>query len=318
MSFENCRKRENDGTFRSVFHDHPQNTFLYSYFHFIHRLGTKRQGVIFLEEEDVRKRIGRIRCGILEKEERLAYLKMPCPSPNRALLVRPNVQQIELGFSHSICIVKEDVNRVYCWGNNEFGQLGLGDFVNRAVPCLMNLDPSRNICRVAAGYFHSGFVCTEGYAYTFGSSSHNQLGYSIDDSNDDDNIMDSNCEEEKNDYDDDDDSVRSVHTARRLNVFYSCEYGESRGAMQCDTPCVKSLHLGNEMSAIVTSKGELFTFGDGGDGKLGHGGRKPEIYPLRVRLSFSLAFSLRVSLSLFFSTHTHTHTYARNICNTHE
>ena len=225
--------------------------------------------MIFREEEEVRKQIGTIRTQILRAEDRVRFL---CTPRFRPLSVRfhsfrkPKVQQIELGFQHTICLVRECEGegkpRVFVWGSNEFGQLGLGDFRNRFTPCELNMSETKTVaCRVAAGYFHSGFVCTEGFAYTFGSSSRHRLGYEVEEANDDDDET-------------------SVHTPRRLNVFYSCEYGEARGAMRCKVPCVKSLHLGNETGAVVTSIGEVFTWGS--SEALGHGNRLPQVYPLRV------------------------------------
>ena len=102
-----------------------------------HRLGTKKQGVIFREGEEVRKQIGTIRHHISILEDRLQNLCTPrfTAIPVKWSLSKPKVQQIELGFSHTICIVRElggeGPPRIFTWGCNEFGQLGLGDYENR-------------------------------------------------------------------------------------------------------------------------------------------------------------------------------------------
>ena len=145
-----------------------------------HRLGTKKQGALFREGEKVRKQIGTIRSKISRLEERLGNLCTPRFTPIRVdwSLSKPKVQQIELGFSHTICIVREfrgeAPSRIFTWGCNEFGQLGLGDYENRYVPCELRT-PKSTICCIAAGYAHSGFVCTEGFVYTFGSASRHRL-----------------------------------------------------------------------------------------------------------------------------------------------
>ncbi|KAH3760756.1 hypothetical protein Pelo_7415 [Pelomyxa schiedti] len=44
---------------------------------------------------------------------------------------------------------------IFCWGENELGQLGLGDYVSRSSPILMKVEFSKKIKSISCGAFHS-------------------------------------------------------------------------------------------------------------------------------------------------------------------
>ena len=46
------------------------------------------------------------------------------------------IKSIHGGVSHTICITHDD--KIYTWGDNEDGQLGLGDKKNRSEPSKIN------------------------------------------------------------------------------------------------------------------------------------------------------------------------------------
>jgi alpha-tubulin suppressor-like RCC1 family protein len=48
-----------------------------------------------------------------------------------------NVSEVAVGFAHS-CVV-DDRGRLYCWGANRFGELGVGDTVDRTTPTRVHL-----------------------------------------------------------------------------------------------------------------------------------------------------------------------------------
>jgi alpha-tubulin suppressor-like RCC1 family protein len=69
--------------------------------------------------------------------------------------------------------------RLMSWGNNDYGQLGLGNTSSRnspvAVP-LVGALANKTITRLAAGDYHSLALCSDGTIAAWGSNDHGQLG----------------------------------------------------------------------------------------------------------------------------------------------
>ena len=79
---------------------------------------------------------------------------------------------LSAGALHS-CAVGED-ERVWCWGENEDGQLGDGTQTDRLVPTAINSE--LRFRSVSAGLSHSCAVTTTGAAYCWGDNSRAQIG----------------------------------------------------------------------------------------------------------------------------------------------
>ena len=81
------------------------------------------------------------------------------------------------GGLHS-CAVDRD-GFVYCWGNNNYGQLGDGTAADSDVP--VNVDTKgvlkdKKILAVSAGYYNTCAVDNEGKSYCWGYKNHGQIG----------------------------------------------------------------------------------------------------------------------------------------------
>ena len=75
---------------------------------------------------------------------------------------------------HSVALDVE--GRVYVWGRNEKGQLGLGDQLNRNVPTLLEALKDEKIAAAACGRHHTAFLTDKGESYTCGLNSYGQCG----------------------------------------------------------------------------------------------------------------------------------------------
>ena len=76
------------------------------------------------------------------------------------------------GVAHSLGI--RDDGRVFAWGDNGFGQLGLGDEVARLEPT--QLPGLFDVVKVQAGNAHSAALTLDGRVFTWGLNDVNQLG----------------------------------------------------------------------------------------------------------------------------------------------
>jgi len=81
------------------------------------------------------------------------------------------------GSCHTLILTQS--KRVYSIGNNQKGQLGLGDNVVRSIPSL--IDPKHfdyeKIAQICVGYCHSMALTQNGNVYSWGNGKHGQLGH---------------------------------------------------------------------------------------------------------------------------------------------
>ena len=66
-------------------------------------------------------------------------------------------------------------NNVYSMGNNNFGQLGLGDNIDREIP--EKIENLSNIKTVVAGINYAYFIDFDGNVFAVGCNNHTQLGF---------------------------------------------------------------------------------------------------------------------------------------------
>lgn len=96
------------------------------------------------------------------------------PSPAASLVSTPlNFRLVNTGGYHT-CGVATD-NRVYCWGLNDNGQLGIGNKLNRSRPT--PVDKPLTFLQVDGGSYHTCGVTTDNLAYCWGLGSDGQLGF---------------------------------------------------------------------------------------------------------------------------------------------
>jgi alpha-tubulin suppressor-like RCC1 family protein/V8-like Glu-specific endopeptidase len=79
---------------------------------------------------------------------------------------------IDSGKEHSCAVTGS--GRVACWGDNTYGQLGLGDFLQRTTPTIVA--SLRDVVSVSAAATHSCAVTSNNEVYCWGSNSDGQLG----------------------------------------------------------------------------------------------------------------------------------------------
>ncbi|KAH7677077.1 Regulator of chromosome condensation 1/beta-lactamase-inhibitor protein II [Dioscorea alata] len=153
-----------------------------------------------------------------------------------------DAQNISCGTRHAALVTKQ--GEIYTWGEESGGRLGHGVDSDVSQPKLVDALVNMNIELVACGEHHTCAVTLSGDLYTWGDGTYNfgLLGQG---------------------------NVGRHWIPKRVN-------GPLEGIH------VSSISCGPWHTAVVTSAGQLFTFGDGTFGVLGHGDRKSVSVPREV------------------------------------
>ena len=99
-----------------------------------------------------------------------------CVCPNPVVSLHSLfIAQITAGASHSFTLTSS--GSLFSWGRNTFGQLGVGDTVDRNVPTLVESIQNRFVVSVVGGEEHSLALTQEGSVFSFGCGIYGQLGH---------------------------------------------------------------------------------------------------------------------------------------------
>ncbi|OVA02393.1 FYVE zinc finger [Macleaya cordata] len=171
------------------------------------------------------------------------------PSKIDVLLPRPlesnvvlDVHQISSGVGHAALVTRQ--GEVFTWGEQSGGRLGHGIGTIFSRPQLVEFLAVSNVDYVTCGEYHTCAISMAGDLFTWGDGAYNTglLGNSTD---------------------------VSHWKPKRVS-------GPLEGLQVLSVAC------GTWHSALTTSNGKLFTFGDGAFGVLGHGDRESSAYPREV------------------------------------
>lgn len=121
---------------------------------------------------------------------------------------------------------------VYVFGQNSYGELGIGDLEERHVPTKLSYFDNIEISQVAAGNEHTAVLTKTGQVYTFGFNGSGQLGHG---------------------------NTKSYHLPRLIETLNESKITNIASANGCE-------HL-----SWVTSKGEMYMWGFNNYGQLGNG-----------------------------------------------
>ena len=153
-------------------------------------------------------------------------------------LADKNVVGVAAGEDHTVVCTADGC--VFTFGHGDSGQLGHGGEEDEAVPRLV-LGLGTNAVGVAAGDEHTVVCTSEGQLYTFGNGLRGKLGH-------------------------------GVHEDEVVPRLVQGLVGKN----------VVGVGGGGSHTVVCTADGQLYTFGYGVGGQLGHGGQEPESVPRLV------------------------------------
>ena len=152
------------------------------------------------------------------------------------------LQQVACGGAHTLLVTAS--GRLLSCGLGEHGQLGLGSLESTGV--FQEVAGVESIAHVAAGHWHSLAVSKKGTVYSWGANKHQQLGVPA--------------------------SALPSASGTAVPIAVTALHGAGVRQVACG-----ALH-----SMAVTDDGEVYTWGYGKDGRLGHGDEDDLGLPRRV------------------------------------
>ncbi|KAM4636375.1 putative E3 ubiquitin-protein ligase HERC4 isoform 2-T3 [Discoglossus pictus] len=165
------------------------------------------------------------------------YIRVP---RNIKSLSDIQIVQVACGHHHSLALSKE--SEVYAWGQNRYGQLGLGyELKKESTPRQIKSLSGIPFYQIAAGGAHSFALTFSGAIFGWGRNKFGQLGLN----------------DETDRY-----VPALLKSLRSQKIVYIC--------------------CGEDHTAALTKEGGVFTFGAGGYGQLGHNSTNHEINPRKV------------------------------------
>ena len=171
-----------------------------------------------------------------------------------------SILNVSLGSNHSAALTS--LGRIYTWGDNSFGQLGDQTIVDKLVPVdittQFNLEEDERITSITLGDNHSAVLTSNGRIFTWGINDFGQLGNQT--------IINSNIPVD-------------------ITAFVDLEPNE----------VITNISLGRNHTAILTSTGRIFTWGDNTFGQLGNGTQTESLTPIEITSEFDLVIGEMIS-----------------------
>ncbi|TYZ64576.1 hypothetical protein PybrP1_001487 [[Pythium] brassicae (nom. inval.)] len=190
------------------------------------------------------------------------------------------IVQIACGSGHTVVLTEE--GEVFTWGRGDDGRLGHGDNGWKFVPRLVEELRGRNIRQVTCGSYHTAAVTVAGDLYTWGGGMYGKLGHGNETGHSTPFLVESLKGLQVRQV-----ACGSRHTVvllenRDVYTWGDKEngvsgHGETEGQQYLPSSLeelrgksVKQISACGFHTAALTDAGEVYTFGDGKFGRLGH------------------------------------------------
>lgn len=203
------------------------------------------------------------------------------------------IKDVACGLEFTLALTKD--GKVYSFGKNESGQLGLGHNEHEQTPTLIETFKGIKIKRISCGINHAGVVTEDGDVWLWGCNDFGQLGTGDTESRNAPHEAPSTFWNEE---------IQDIKCGGKHTIVLSCtgtiycfgdgQYGQlginvRQESPYLPTPCnvpipakVVQVDCGIAHTAAVTEMGTLYTWGKGSDGRLGHSDHADRMLPTLV------------------------------------
>lgn len=172
-----------------------------------------------------------------------------------------------------VCLMPYSSPQVYACGEGTSGRLGIGEYTDQSSPRLLSELSTYVVRRVAtsAGGRHAMALTADGKVFSWGDGELGQLGHG-----DNQYVRASNVVS----------SDAAFHPILHYSSLCMCiccrSYNTPKMIEGLQGKHVRDIACGSAYSAAITSNGELYTWGQGHLGQLGHGDSSNHSKPKQV------------------------------------
>jgi RCC1 and BTB domain-containing protein len=97
-------------------------------------------------------------------------------SPTKVTGLPDDIAGVQITCNHSSSFVVTSTGKVYSWGQNSSGQLGIGSTQQQLQPFIVVFPHCQFIKKLVGGYSHVMALTDNGHIYSWGGNNHGQLG----------------------------------------------------------------------------------------------------------------------------------------------
>jgi len=199
-----------------------------------------------------------------------ANSSVPVKVDTSGVLAGKTIKQISTGHYHTCAVASDD--KMYCWGENNNGELGNGSTVDSRVPVAVNMTgvlAGKTIKQMSVGTYNTCVISSDDKVYCWGSNAYGQVGNN--------SLTDSNV-------------PVAVNTT---------------GVLAGKT--IKQISVGHHRACAIASDDKMYCWGNNMGGALGNGSTADSHIPVSVNMSGILVGKVirRISIGAF-----HTCVYA--------
>jgi len=193
-----------------------------------------------------------------------ANSSVPVKVDTSGVLAGKTIKQISTGHYHT-CAVASD-NKIYCWGENNNGELGNGSTVDSRVPVAVNMTgvlAGKTIKQMSVGTYNTCVIASDDKVYCWGSNAYGQVGNN---------------------------SLTDSTVPVAVNAT---------GVLAGKT--IKQISVGHYRACVIASDDKMYCWGNNMGGALGNGSTSDSHIPVSVNMSGVLAGKVvrRISIGAF-------------------
>ena len=251
--------------------------------------------VLFVTKDDKVYGFGHNRNGCLGLGHWTEDIKKP--ELNR-YLSQQQLVDIIWGFEH--CIGLTSSGQCLTWGQNRYGQLGIGSYHPSNLPQLLKEFSDKFVVQICCGSYHTMVLTSDGEVFSWGHNTFAQLGDRTYNSRESptpilikDKVVAIACGLNHSVALTDTGSVYiwGVNEFGQLGRPREKDFRPNRDKPMCNRPqkipyfdniAFKKVVCGSNHTLLLSSDGNIFAFGDNSSGQIGNGSIDPQYLPFKI------------------------------------